>query len=369
MSQPRRVSATIIVFLMGGIGTALAATAPDAKCAAKKLRCAAKKYAAFATCDWKVVPSGAPVSADCLAGASAKFATGWQKAEATGGCATVGDHDAIEERVDDGRVALETLLGPGPSRCAADRYRAAGRKGRCKLKCAARRVQSAAADAQGRFDECIAGCGIAFSRAFADASDHGDCGTSPSLDAVEAAVDDVVADIVTALQPAQATTTTTTSTTTTLCAPDHCGDGVVETACEQCDGEGACASDCYLNAPSCCEFDLGADGTACAAGQQTTDSGIYYGCIQNGGTAHYGSCVETGPCPSGYPASCMLGSCQVQSFSATSICCQYSPTGCSGTVVQDEAESYLAWRACVYGGGSPIAGTCGADGTCVPDGQ
>lgn len=77
-----------------------AAPTPAQRCAAAKLKAASKKAAAKLVCHKKAFLKGIPVDSLCLAKAEDKYLTAFAKAEAKGGCATVGDAAAVEALVD-----------------------------------------------------------------------------------------------------------------------------------------------------------------------------------------------------------------------------------------------------------------------------
>lgn len=70
------------------------------KCAAAKLKAAGKKVSSKLKCQAKAAGSGATVDPACLTKAESKFTQAFLKAEAKGGCTTVGDGAAVEALVD-----------------------------------------------------------------------------------------------------------------------------------------------------------------------------------------------------------------------------------------------------------------------------
>ena len=76
------------------------ATTPAAKCAAAKLKAAHKNAAARLTCHERGLQRGKPTSSRCLATAGVRFRASFARGETRGGCATKGDAQAFEERVD-----------------------------------------------------------------------------------------------------------------------------------------------------------------------------------------------------------------------------------------------------------------------------
>jgi hypothetical protein len=81
--------------------SAPAASNPAQRCAADKLRAAAKKAESLLTCHATAVSRGQSADAACLQRAVAKFEAKFAKIEARGGCVTVGDVATIEGHVDD----------------------------------------------------------------------------------------------------------------------------------------------------------------------------------------------------------------------------------------------------------------------------
>ena len=93
--------ALALLLAVAGLTPALAAPTPAQRCAAAKLKAAAKKATGKIRCHEKAILKGLGVDALCLQKAESKFATAFAKAELKGGCATVGDAAAIELLVDD----------------------------------------------------------------------------------------------------------------------------------------------------------------------------------------------------------------------------------------------------------------------------
>jgi len=206
------------ISLLVGLGTtpALGAT-PGQTCAATKTKVAGKKASGLATCDARATKSGSAVSRDCVDKVKAKFAAKWDKADARGGCATTGDRDAVEAKVDAFLVDLEAelgLTGPGSS-CTSTKLSAAGKKASCKLRCYSKALKKGVAVDQACLDKCTA----KFTASCGKADGAGDC-HAPTGDcaALEGKVDAFVGDVAGEL-PSETTTTTTTTTitiTTTL---------------------------------------------------------------------------------------------------------------------------------------------------------
>jgi hypothetical protein len=79
---------------------AMAAKNPAAICATAKQKAAAKKLTMKVMCHGKAIKKGEPVDATCLMKAETKFNESFTKAEAKGGCTTIGDTADIEMLID-----------------------------------------------------------------------------------------------------------------------------------------------------------------------------------------------------------------------------------------------------------------------------
>jgi hypothetical protein len=192
------------------------------KCAATKLKETGKKAAAKLKCWSKEATRPGGLGA-CLVKAEVKFADKFAKADAKGGCATVGDASTIEADVDafvDSVVAELTgspagaLLDTDAARkCAGTKLKAAGKKAGDKLKCHAKAQISGGIDPL-----CIEKVEAKYGKTWSGAEGHTGCATTSDQDDIEAAVDAFVAGALAALGAPTTTTTTvatTTSTTTT----------------------------------------------------------------------------------------------------------------------------------------------------------
>jgi DNA-binding beta-propeller fold protein YncE len=99
--------------LTGTPEDALLTTPAAQACAVNKLKAAANEATALFACDTTVVKQGALVSAACVNKAGGALVKAWDAAEAKGGCATVGDTEALPF---DGLAAWGVmLLAPPPS--------------------------------------------------------------------------------------------------------------------------------------------------------------------------------------------------------------------------------------------------------------
>jgi cysteine-rich repeat protein len=223
------------------------------KCAGSKLTATGKKCSAKLKCVAKAAGKGVAVDGACLGKAETKFASSFAKAEAKGGCNTIGDAAGIETKVDAHVADVQAELWtdePADNDCASAKARAAGKKCLCKLKCSSK----AAKGGTSVDPTCMQKCEQRFALAFSKAESKGGCTTISDAPAIEAKVDAFVADVGDDLQP----TTTTTSTTTTTTMPAVCGDSAIG-AFEECDdgnvapGDG-CSPTCQLESvnPAVC---------------------------------------------------------------------------------------------------------------------
>ena len=207
-------SIIVLVFAAGAWSPARAGGTPAQKCAQSKLKATGKKASAKLKCYKKAVAGGVGVDSECLTKAEDKFLIAFQKAEAKGGCATVGDAGAVEGDVDtfvaDTVAALPGGATEASGKCAASKLDATGKKADAKLKCHAKAAGGGlAVDAA-----CLAKAGTKFSTAFAKAEAKGGCATVGDGAAVELMVDSFVDGGVVSLVPTTTTTTTTTTSTT-----------------------------------------------------------------------------------------------------------------------------------------------------------
>src|SRR5262245_28715349 len=76
---------------------ARAATTPEQKCAAAKLKAVKRKVNAERRCQKAALAKAVAVAASCLAKAQEKFADAFAKAESKGGCKTEGDAVDVQE--------------------------------------------------------------------------------------------------------------------------------------------------------------------------------------------------------------------------------------------------------------------------------
>jgi hypothetical protein len=134
-----------------------------------------------------------------------------------------------------------------------------------------------------------------------------------------------------------------------------CGNGIVEPG-EECDGQPVCDADCHIGQGLCCQVgpvcDLGISLAHCEFDfRGTVTPGI---CVLDGGVL---------PPPDSLPT----GRCRDDPFRAIPLCCQITPTTCSGSMVTNWFG--LDHFQCVTppsGTSSEMVGTCGPDGICMP---
>src|SRR5262245_59513487 len=169
------VAVVVLVLAAGAWSPARAGGTPAQKCAQSKLKATGKKAAAQLKCYKKAVADGVGVDSECLDKAGAKFLIAFQKAEAKGGCATVGDAGAVEGEVDTFVAGAATALPGGATeegrKCAASKLDATGKKANAKLKCHAK----AAGGGLAVDSECLDKARAKFMAAFAKADDKGGC--------------------------------------------------------------------------------------------------------------------------------------------------------------------------------------------------
>jgi hypothetical protein len=99
MRRLMQAMATLIV-LMVSAELSYARTTPAQKCAVAKNKAAAKKIVSKLKCNQTAISKGVAVDPACLTDTEVKFNTAIMKIEAAGGCAVIGDANAIEAAVD-----------------------------------------------------------------------------------------------------------------------------------------------------------------------------------------------------------------------------------------------------------------------------
>ncbi len=110
-----RTAAVMLAAVLLTSHVAAARATPGQRCSAAKITAARKKANAQLVCYTKAATKGTPVDQACLAKAANNLLKAFQKAEAKGGCATVGDAAAIENTVDAFVNAIADALPAEPS--------------------------------------------------------------------------------------------------------------------------------------------------------------------------------------------------------------------------------------------------------------
>lgn len=90
----------LVAMVAGAFLLSDVAQADGPRCAAAKLRAAAKKASSKIACHRRAVLTGTAPDSSCLARAEEKFVRAFAAAEARGGCLTAGDAGDIEAAVD-----------------------------------------------------------------------------------------------------------------------------------------------------------------------------------------------------------------------------------------------------------------------------
>ncbi|HLY38397.1 MAG TPA: hypothetical protein VKU61_10200, partial [Candidatus Binatia bacterium] len=173
------------------------------KCLAAKLKAAGTKAACVLGVYSKAAAKGAPLDTGHLATCTTKFSSTFAKAESgdcvapTGGTAMVeAEVDAFAADLNSTEVGSNTL----PSKCIAEKLKAAGKKTSCRLGVVAGGVRKAVPPDTGK----LAACEAKFSTASQKADGGSDCGTaSGNAGTVESAVGAFVDGVVTDLSCAQ----------------------------------------------------------------------------------------------------------------------------------------------------------------------
>ncbi len=112
-SRPRWSLVLPALAVLAGLATSTAASGgPAERCAAVKLRAAAKMNAAKLRCRRLALAAGSAPDPICLGAAEAKFRATFHRIEKDGGCATMDDADAVDAVVDDCVDALTSALPP-----------------------------------------------------------------------------------------------------------------------------------------------------------------------------------------------------------------------------------------------------------------
>jgi hypothetical protein len=107
------MEALVDAFAQQAVETLPGGTTREAgKCAAAKRKAAGKHASARLRCHAKAATKGTPPDGECLAKADGTFARAFGKAEAKGGCTTIGDADEVEAQADSFVDRVIALLAP-----------------------------------------------------------------------------------------------------------------------------------------------------------------------------------------------------------------------------------------------------------------
>jgi hypothetical protein len=219
-SSPSRTILAATLAALALAGTGHAAVTPARLCATAELKATAKAANTLLACHAQAAQRGGDVAAAGVAKAGSQLVAAFAKAESKGGCLSTGAADVVDGLLDASVSAVVSALRPttDANRCAAAKLKATGKKSLTKLGCHAQ-----AAKRGGTVEPaCLAKIEARFVAAFAKAESKPPCLTSGDAAAVEATVDGLVDDTVTAVGATTNTTVVTTTTTTTLPPSDEC---------------------------------------------------------------------------------------------------------------------------------------------------
>lgn len=194
-------------------GTVRSATVPPAqRCLAVKLDAAARAVVAHVSCEARAVEKSTTPRPGCHTGADNRLDGAFERIEARGGCATVGNEGAVDQGID---ALVDALLGGATTgRCGATKLRAAARKAANDLACHRVAARKGGAPAAACLDKSV----TRFLAAFTRAEKRG-CGTTGDAAAVQAIVDAFVAGTIghlTGTSPTPGGTATPTPTPTAI---------------------------------------------------------------------------------------------------------------------------------------------------------
>jgi hypothetical protein len=208
----RILTGVLLALLLVSIPRASVAGSPAAACARKKLAAAASEARARIACYATPARSGGEFDNTCALRAAVRFDLAFTRAESAQGCLPGDTLSGVEHTVD---ACVEDLLeaasgDPAPgfrSQCLDVKLRAAARelwsKAGCTTKALSRSHPTPIDTTCGNRAE------LKFIFAMAKAENRGDCVATNDAQAIEAGVDECVADIIAAV-PQPTTTTTTT---------------------------------------------------------------------------------------------------------------------------------------------------------------
>jgi len=215
--RPLLAILAVLSLSASNVPLATAGSTPAQKCAASKLKAAAKEGSGQLKCYAKAQGKGLSVDGLCLDKAHTKLLDSFDKADAKGGCLQTGDAPAVDSAVAAFVADAVSALGTGSANaCAAAKEKATGKKFSSKLLCHAKAVlKGVTADM-----DCLDKAEQKFQLAFSKADDKGGCVNPGDASDVEMLVVDAGVLAVLGEVPTGTTTTssTTTSTTTTTMA-------------------------------------------------------------------------------------------------------------------------------------------------------
>jgi len=218
--RPERfiLAAGLAAALTAGIATPSVAADAATNCALEKRAAADKLASGFLKCVATAVGKGSAVDPLCGDKHALKFGLLFDKAEAVGGCLVAGDAGSVQAVVESCVAGVRSELGTssdaaGPaSKCSSAKLKSTAKKLTMNLKCHATAVKKPAPVAPA----CLDKAETTFVGGFAKAESKGDCLTTGDTAAVEAVVDDCLADVLAAVAvPSTTTSSTITPTTTT----------------------------------------------------------------------------------------------------------------------------------------------------------
>jgi hypothetical protein len=167
-----------------------------AKCAATKMKAAGKKAACLLDVQARSAARGAPPDAAKLAVCEQKMQDAFAKSESKGGCNTMGDASAIENKVDAFSSDVQNeLRGPSASKCDAAKLKTAGKRAGCTLSVRSKAVGKGLVPDQLKLQACVDKMMAAFTKA----EGVGGCNATGDAGAIggkiDAFADDVVAEL------------------------------------------------------------------------------------------------------------------------------------------------------------------------------
>lgn len=282
MRQSRIVAMVVVALLMSGAGQAAADPVAD-RCGGTKAKAVAKYAKTIFVCQAKALRRGEPVDPNCRTKAAGRLTQSFDKAESSGGCATLDDETDFHTDMDAALAAVEALLSPGSNqdalKCASGKLRTSGRHIGARINCYGR----TAVRGFGPDDRCLERSNKKLVAGFSSAERRGGCTTTADSGVVSDFDHDTAQSLVrlvspvcgdALLGPLQECEDPEDTACPGLCSqscvcvvPPECGDGVAELP-EECDdmnlqdGDG-CSSLCQLeDATALCT------GVAAAVGTQ-----------------------------------------------------------------------------------------------------